>query len=224
MSFLNSILRPFKREAVPNIRDEARMLADLIIMDDDWKKDQHIWYHPTGIAIWVGNLDLGISVKWNSMGRGDYVALYVEDAWKATKEEEVFLKQAMQGYSERIQKESIHIVAKRIVEKYKLVDLHQFSANPLLDSKEEFSVVVSKIQAIHRFIKSEGMYVETTSKSADRWEFKELSTLMTDGGYGLQISGPDFAAWADLGCNQHGLMRGSEEHLDQVIRELGITL
>lgn len=45
------------------IRPEITMLIEVLRLDKDWIKGDHVWYHPSGIALWKANSDIGLSVK-----------------------------------------------------------------------------------------------------------------------------------------------------------------
>ena len=85
-------------------------------------------------------------------------------------------------------------------------------------------MVISKINAIYQFIKNHGEYVEGCGHMVDRLEYKDFTAMVGDGGYSIQISGPNFAAWADLGCQMFGFFRGGEEELKQFIMEYSLTV
>jgi hypothetical protein len=81
--------------------------------------------------------------------------------------------------------------------------------------------IAKKVEAIHHFVKNEGTL--TPGSLVDRWEFKGVRTISTDGGYGIQIGTDIVSVWADLGCNQTGFFRGTEIELDNLLLELGIA-
>lgn len=105
------VLRPAK----PNIRPEIRMLVALLERDEDWQKDKHVWFHPSGVALWVGNLDNGLSVKWGAKTRGEYVALWEGGDARLTPAEYRLAKAAMKGAQSDA---DVLAVARRIEEMY----------------------------------------------------------------------------------------------------------
>lgn len=70
------------------IRPEIAMLIDLIEIDRDWKKGRHTWYHPSGVCIWIGNPDIGLSVKWGAKDNSDYHLIHDEgEKWRLNSKE-----------------------------------------------------------------------------------------------------------------------------------------
>lgn len=100
------------------VREDVVMIAHLLEMDRDWQKSHYVWYHPSGISLWVANIRIGISVKWNASSSGDYHALYDAGKWRLNRPEARLIRRAMrdQGISEDDQK--VRDVAAKILEMY----------------------------------------------------------------------------------------------------------
>lgn len=103
------------RPAKPNIRPEIKMLIALLERNEGWQKDKHVWFHPSGVALWVGNLDIGLSVKWGAKSRGEYVALCGAGDAQLTHAEYRLARSAMKGTASDA---DVLAVAHRIEEMY----------------------------------------------------------------------------------------------------------
>lgn len=107
---------PLKRPAKP--RPEIVMLADLIKMDRDWVKDEYVWFHPSGISLWVANKRIGLSVRWGSKGRNEYHALSDAGKWRLTPSEYKLVVEAMGNGPTKVENSEVALVAQRIAEMY----------------------------------------------------------------------------------------------------------
>jgi hypothetical protein len=63
---------PKFRAKIAPLRPEVQAVIDLLKLDRDWNKTQHVWFHPAGVNVWVGNKDYGLDIKLGSHGRMDW--------------------------------------------------------------------------------------------------------------------------------------------------------
>jgi hypothetical protein len=80
-----------------------------------------------------------------------------------------------------------------------------------------------KVQAIHDLIKQTGTLIPKSIPSgADAWQAGEVKSIMTDGGYGLQIVAPQVTVWAQYGSDMHGFMAGNVDDLNNLLAQMGM--
>lgn len=107
---------PLKRPAKP--RPEIVMLADLIKMDRDWVKDEYVWFHPSGVSLWIANKRIGLSVRWRAKNNREYHALADAGKWRLTPPEYNLVVAAMGGEGVKVADSEVAAVAQRITEMY----------------------------------------------------------------------------------------------------------
>lgn len=107
---------PFRPVARP--RPEIVMLADLIKMDRDWVKDEYVWFHPSGVSLWVSNKRIGLSVRWDAKNNREYHALSDAGKWRLTPPEYKLVVEAMGDGPTKVENGEVALVAQRIAEMY----------------------------------------------------------------------------------------------------------
>jgi hypothetical protein len=119
LAMLFAVKMTTKAKNAVTIRPEIQMLLDLMAMDKDWQKDQHVWYHPSGVSVWVGNKHIGLSVKWGSKDINDYAALSTSRGGRLNNDEWRKALKIMNGVVDARDEVNVAAVAARIAEMYK---------------------------------------------------------------------------------------------------------
>lgn len=115
--FIRNDIKSFEKRS-DKIRTEIAMLADLIKMNRDWVKDEYVWFHPSGISLWVACEKVGLSVRWGAKNNREYHTLSDAGKWRLTPLEYKLVVEAMGDGAKKIENSDVAIVAQRISEMY----------------------------------------------------------------------------------------------------------
>lgn len=79
-----------------------------------------------------------------------------------------------------------------------------------------------KVQAIHNKVKADGALIK--SGSADVYELGGVKSMISDGGYSIQLVTEDLIVWSEYGSGKSDFVRGSLYDLNMLVEELEIAL
>lgn len=100
------------------VREDVMLIVRLLEINKDWQKTQYVWYHPSGVSLWVANLNIGISVKWNTNSLQDYHAIYQAGKWRLNRPEVRLVKRAMTEHHVSEDEQKVRDVAAKILKMY----------------------------------------------------------------------------------------------------------
>ena len=97
-----------KKAVEPPARTDADDLTDIVVglirADRDWVRDKHVWWHPSGISIWVANEDYGLGVRLRAKNRNEYytASSLPDDAIRLSERQKAAIWKAVKGEKDQV--------------------------------------------------------------------------------------------------------------------------
>jgi hypothetical protein len=82
--------------------------------------------------------------------------------------------------------------------------------------------IPQKLDAIHRVVREKGQNTSKPFASVDTYVFQEITSMISDAGYGVQIKAPDLLVWGEHGSGNSGFYQGNEATIDELMAQLEI--